>query len=184
MRSLPLAEELDLEAHGLRYVDLDPMQVCLSWSADRPAVLFHDVERTLDALEVTHPDQVEGYRADLRAALPVARLVLDLAASPPTPARALGRPPGAASGASAAWPAGRGARWPRSCAATSAARRCSARPSPRGPRCGASHPICRARAWARCALALTHVVAPGRPVGGSGALTDAFAPPSRPPVGP
>ena len=174
VRSLPLAEELDLEAHGLRYVDLDPMQVCLSWSADRPAVLFHDVERTLDALEVTHPDQVEGYRAYLRAALPVARLVLDLAASAPTPGRALGQ---------AARRRLRGvgalARWSR-CSVAQVLRGYLSSETllgtaiATGPAVWGVSPHLPGTGLGALRLALTHVVAPGRPVGGSGALTDAL----------
>lgn len=174
VRSLPLAEELDLETHGLRYLDLDPMQVCLSWSADRPAVLFHDVERTLDALEVTHPDQVEGYRAYLRAALPVARLVLDLAGAAPTPGQAVGK---------AARRRLRGvgtlARWSRRSVAevlrgflSSETLLGSAVAT--GPAVWGVSPHLPGTGLGALRLALTHVVAPGRPVGGSGALTDAL----------
>ena len=129
---------------------------------DRPAVLFHDVERTLDALEVTHPDQVEGYRAYLRAALPLARLVLDLAARPPTPGRALGQvgPPPPA-GRRTRWPAGRGGRWPRCCAATSPARRCSARRSPPGPAVWGVSPHLPGTGLGALRFALTHRRAAG-----------------------
>ncbi|MEO1065540.1 MAG: FAD-dependent oxidoreductase [Actinomycetota bacterium] len=62
VRSLPLAEELDLADHGLRYIDLDPSSATLSWDAPRPWFSFHDLDRTVDLLARTHPTEVEGYR--------------------------------------------------------------------------------------------------------------------------
>ena len=138
--------------HGLRYLDLEPMQVCLSWSADRPAVLFHDVG--------ADPRRAGGHAPRPGRGLPrlpaggparwPASCWTSPPASPPRAGRSGGRP-AAACGASARWPAGRGGRWPRCCAATSPARRCSARLSPPGRRCGVCRRTCRAPVWARCA---------------------------------
>ena len=83
-RSTPIAEELSLAAHGLRYLEVDPSQLNVYWSGSPAWALFHDVERTLDSLAVSYPDQVDGYRRYADAALPVARLVLVAAAQPPS----------------------------------------------------------------------------------------------------
>jgi phytoene dehydrogenase-like protein len=176
IRSLPLREELDLDAHGLRYLDLDPVHIGLSWEGDGPAVLFHDAERTLEALAVTHPDQVEGYRRYLHDALPVARLVLDLAAHPGPPragpvARHLVRRHGA--GAATLL------RWSRASAA-GVLRRYLSSETLLGSLLGTGPVVWGVSPhWAGTGLgalraALLHTVQPGRPVGGSGALGDAI----------
>ena len=51
--------------------------------------MFHDVERTLEAIRLTYPQEVEGYRRYVRAARPVVELVLELANRPPTTADVL-----------------------------------------------------------------------------------------------
>jgi phytoene dehydrogenase-like protein len=173
VRSLPLVDELDLVSHGLRYLDLDPAQVCLSWSQDRPAVLFHDPERTLASLAVTHPDQVEGYRRYLKAALPAARLVLEVAAEQPTPGHVLGR---------VARRRGAGVstllRWSRRSVAdvlrsyfTSETLMGTAVAT--GPAVWGVSPHQTGTGLGALRFGLMHTVAPGRPIGGSGALTEA-----------
>ena len=87
-RTTPIAEELDLADHGLRYLDVEPAQVNLPWDGGPAWPMFHDVERTLDALRLTYPQEVEGYRRYARAARPVVELVVELANRPPTPASA------------------------------------------------------------------------------------------------
>lgn len=86
-RTTPIADELDLGRHGLRYLDVEPTQLSVSWAGTAPWVFHHDVEATLDSLRRSYPGEVEGYRRYLRAARPVAELVLELAAAPPTPPR-------------------------------------------------------------------------------------------------
>jgi phytoene dehydrogenase-like protein len=83
-RTTPIAEELDLAAHGLRYIDVDPAQLSVSWSGSAPWYHFHDVEQTIESLRLTHPDEVDGYRRYLRAARPVAELALEIATEVPT----------------------------------------------------------------------------------------------------
>src|SRR3990172_12572101 len=99
VRSTPIADELDLRAHGLRYLDVDPAQLSLSWSGARPWLLYHDLERTLESLRAAHPGEVEGYRRYAAVARPVAQLGLELALGLPTRrrvARILSRRPAAA----------------------------------------------------------------------------------------
>ena len=83
-RSTPVAEELNLAAHGLQYINIEPPQVNLDWSTGRPWEIWHDVEQTIDSLAQSHPDSVDGYRRFARAAIPVAKLILDAASQPPT----------------------------------------------------------------------------------------------------
>ena len=55
-RTTPVIDELGLADHGLRYLDPDPSQVQTSWSGEAAWPIFHDVDRTLDALQLIHPD--------------------------------------------------------------------------------------------------------------------------------
>jgi phytoene dehydrogenase-like protein len=89
VRTTPVLDELDLARHGLRYLDVDPAQQSLRYDGGPAWPVFHDVERTLDGLRRTYPDQVDGYRRYVDAALPVARLLQELANQPPTAGGAL-----------------------------------------------------------------------------------------------
>ena len=62
IRTTPLIAELDLAAHGLRYVDMDPSGTAVAWSGGPSWQHHHDVGRTLDELAATYPDEVDGYR--------------------------------------------------------------------------------------------------------------------------
>lgn len=83
-RTTPVVDELDLAGHGLRYMDVDPAQYNLSWAGGPAWALHHSVDRTLDSLRATFPDEVDGYRRYVRAARPAVELVLAAAADPPT----------------------------------------------------------------------------------------------------
>ena len=122
-RTTPVIDELGLADHGLRYLDPDPSQVQTSWSGEAAWPVFHDIERTLDALQLIHPDEVEGYRHYLDAAIPVAELVLEMANEPPTPGGVLSklaRPPWSRRGDACCDGAGRRPR--TSCGRSSPAR--------------------------------------------------------------
>ena len=82
-----VVEDLDLGAYGLRWLAVDPVQVALGWNGEMPWMQFRDPARTLQALACTHPSEVDGYRRYLRAAMPAAELVAELAAIVPTPPR-------------------------------------------------------------------------------------------------
>lgn len=83
-RTTPVADELGLADHGLRYLDVDPGQRSVGWGGEAPWFHFHDVERTLESLRLTHPGEVDGYRRYVKAARPAAELVLELANHVPT----------------------------------------------------------------------------------------------------
>ena len=88
IRATPIADELDLATHGLRYVEPEPSYSHVFWDDElTPWLFFHDAERTLDGLGHTHPHQVEAYRRYLGAARPAAELVVEMACTTPsTPA--------------------------------------------------------------------------------------------------
>ena len=82
-RTTPVIEELGLADHGLRYIDIDPAQLNMAWDGGPPWTIYHDVEQTIDSLARTYPDEVDGYRRYLKAAIPAVRMVLDNANDPP-----------------------------------------------------------------------------------------------------
>lgn len=176
VRTIPLVEELGLEDHGLRYLELDPGQVALGWDATSAVPLFHDPDRTLETLGRTHPGEVEGYRRYLRCAVPAARLLLELAGETPSRrgiARRVLRQ-----------------RHPRAAATVLQWSRRSVGEVLRGfftsedllgpamaagPAVWGLSPETPGTGLGALAWALKHVAPVGRPVGGSGALTDAVA---------
>jgi len=174
IRSTPIVDELDLAAHGLRYLDVDPAQLSLLWEGGRPWFQFRDVERTLDALRLAHPGEVDGYRRYVRDALPVARLVLELALGPPTRRRIAAlaaRSPGAAA---------RLARWSRR--STFDVLRAYVREESllapagvTGPAVWGLSPDMAGTGLGALGYALRHLVPVGRPEGGSGTLPAAVA---------
>ena len=90
IRTTPILEELELSRHGLRYLDVDPGQLSLLWEGGPAWFLFHDVPRTLESLRLSYPGEVESYRRYVEAALPVARLLFELALGVPTRRRRRG----------------------------------------------------------------------------------------------
>ncbi len=84
VRALPLIDELDLDRHGLSYVEPEYSMVCAFHDDSRPWLFHHDVERHLDTLALTHPQWVDPYRRYLDDALPVARLLIDIVREQPS----------------------------------------------------------------------------------------------------
>jgi beta-carotene ketolase (CrtO type) len=85
-RTTPVIEDLGLVEHGLRYIDMEPASTAVAWSGGAPWRQWHDVGRTVDELSATHPGEVAGYRRFLDAARPAAELILAAATDPPTAA--------------------------------------------------------------------------------------------------
>jgi phytoene dehydrogenase-like protein len=83
--STGIVEELDLARFGLRYLPVEPMQLNMGWDGASPWFQFRDPARTIEGLRPTHPGEAENYRRYLRAAMPVARLIVELATATPTP---------------------------------------------------------------------------------------------------
>ncbi len=169
-RTTPVIEELDLARHGLQYLDVEPAQVQASWNAEAAWPVFHDLERTIDALERIHPDEADGYRHYAEAAIPVAELVLEMACEPPTPGGVLKR---------LAQRRARGAatmlRWSRLTAAdvlrTFFTREVVMAPAvTTGPAVWGLSPFTPHTGLGALTYAMKHAGRTGRPVGGSGAV--------------
>lgn len=83
-RTTPIADELGLASHGLEYITIEPPQINGDWTSGRLWPLWHDVDQTLDALSHSHPQSVDGYRRYAKAAIPVAKLILEASSNPPS----------------------------------------------------------------------------------------------------
>lgn len=175
VRSVPLIEELDLAEHGLRYVDLDPGQVLLGWDSPGSLPIFDSVEQTLEAIGVMFPSQVDGYRRFAKTAVPAAELLVSMASETPSATSLLAKAVGKSTPAALTllkWSrmsAGdvlrsyfdeEGILGPAFCA---------------GPAVWGLAPDTPGTGLGALPMAFKHVVGIGRPIGGSGALTDALA---------
>ena len=86
-RTTPVIEDLDLQALGLQYIDLEPAQHNFSWASAAEGAGWshhHDLEATLDDIGRHFPTQVDGYRRYLAAAGPAVRMIFEAAAEPPS----------------------------------------------------------------------------------------------------
>lgn len=173
-RTTPVAEELALADHGLRYVDLAPAAAARAWSGGPTWRAYHDTDETIDELARRFPAEVEGYRRYLAAALPAARMILEAATEPPSIAgltrvglrRRLAGVPTIL-------------RWSRRSAADIARSyfRDDALVGPAmvsGPMVWGVSPETPGTGLGAFGYALRHIGVVGRPVGGSGALTEAL----------
>lgn len=173
-RTTPIMDELDLAGHGLEYINVEPPQINGDWDTGRFWALYKDVDQTLDSLSAAHPDQVDGYRRYVKDTVPLATMILRAAAQPPTRHRlatlGLGSGPRALTALT---------RFSRMSAAdvlrsyfTSDAVMGPALVT--GPMVWGISPETPGTGLGALSYALRHVGTVGRPVGGSGRLTDAI----------
>jgi phytoene dehydrogenase-like protein len=59
-----IVEDLDLTAHGLRYLDVDPVLVAVSWDESPAFVQWRSIERTIDGLARSGAGQPGKHSAD------------------------------------------------------------------------------------------------------------------------
>ncbi len=173
IRGMPIIDELDLAAHGLRYVEPEASFIARSYDGSKPWVGFHEVDRTLESIAAFYPDQVDNYRRYLDDALPVARLALDIAKTTPTVPHFLRevmtRNPTAAA---------RLLSWSKQ-SLSDVLRSYFTREQmilpaiAAGPTVWGASPEFAGTGLAAAGYATRHLIKSGRPVGGSGALTDA-----------
>ena len=173
-RTTPVMEDLDLAAHGLRYLDVEPSQLNMTWDEQRPWLSFYDIDRTIEALTITHPREVENYRLYCKLAMPIVRLVLEAATEPPT----LGGLTKIALGKRMAGVATI-LRWSRRSAAdvmrsffSTEAMRAPALAV--GPMVWGISPEFPGSGLGALTYAMRHVARVGRPIGGSGAVPNAL----------
>lgn len=175
VRSVPLIEELELDKHGLHYLDLDPGMVGLGWDSPGSAPIFESVERTLEALAIMFPDEVDNYRRYAKVAIPAAKLLVDMASEPPSATGLIRKSIGMQTPAALTllkWSRmsvgdvlrsffhSDGLLGPAMCA---------------GPAVWGLSPETPGTGLGALPFAFKHVVGIGRPIGGSGVLTEALA---------
>ncbi|MGH8928688.1 MAG: phytoene desaturase family protein [Acidimicrobiia bacterium] len=175
VRATPVIEELNLARHGLSYLDLEPHLLAMGWDGEAPWFGFHSLERTLESLAQSYPHEVEAYRRYCREAIPVAELLVALTQIIPTPARIL---------KNVLAKGGRGTatllRWNRM-SAESVLRTfftdtgLIAPALALAPAVWGVSPTTPGTGLGALTFALRHLVPPGRPAGGSGALPVALA---------
>ncbi len=83
-RTTPVIEELDLAAHGLKYLDVEPAQHHIAWVDGATWTQHFDIDATLDSIGKVCPNEVIGYRRYLRAAKPAVSMIFEAASSRPT----------------------------------------------------------------------------------------------------
>ncbi len=173
VRGMPVADELDLASHGLRYLESEISGINRFHDGAAPWVFLHDVDAQLDALAASYPEQVPGYRRYLADALPVAELALEMARTTPSLPRMLGVV-GSKRGAGAA----RLLKWSRSSVADVMGQyfddwHITMPGVSGGPTVWGVPPTAPGTGMAAAIYATRHLIKTGRPAGGSGALTDA-----------
>lgn len=174
-RTTPVMEELSLHDLGLEYVEIDPSQINVPWDG-RPAwPIFHSVDLTLEAIARTYPSQVDGYRRYCREALPVTRLVLEAAASGSRRLDLLGTVARARGSGSA-----RLLKWSHMSAASVMREfftddNLIAPALATGPIVWGVSPELPGTGLGALTYAMRHVAGVGRPIGGSGQLSEALA---------
>lgn len=178
IRSTPIGEELGLHNHGLRYLDVDPTYAYQHWDGGDAWFLFNDVERTLESLRISYPGEVDNYRRYLREAAPVARMVLDIGQDTPTPGAVVRKSAMHARSASKALPTL--LRWSKRSVAEVVrsffdAPQLQSGVVSTGPSVWGLSPDFPNTGLGALGYAFRHAVQVGRPVGGSGALTDSIA---------
>ena len=174
IRSMPIIDELELADHGLRYLEPDVGAVNLFYDDGEPWLFFHETERMLDSLDTSYPSQVAGYRRYLQDAMPVAKLVSELAQTRPSAAHLMARVL-ARRGEGAA----RLLDWSRRSLDQVMARyfydwHLIAPLIANGPTVWGLRPSTPGTGLAAVGYATRHLVRSGRPQGGSGALTEAI----------
>lgn len=174
IRAMPLLDELDLKDHGLTYLESEISAVHSSYEPVNSWVFRHHVDEHLDTLAKTHPAWVESYRKYLDDALPIARLVIEMARTAPSTGNFLQR---------VASLKGRGARrlleWSKKSALDVYETyfddwRIWMPAVVTGPTVWGVHPSMPGTGLAGALYATKHLIRTGRPEGGSGALTDAI----------
>ena len=174
-RTTPIAEELDLARFGLRYLEIDPAQVAMAWTGGPAWTQWHDVERTIDELAAKYPGELDGYRRYLRRARPAAELITAAAIEPPTLSsltRAALRRRLAGVGAVLRWSRRSAASVMRSYFSRDALLGAGL---VSGPFVWGVSPQRSGTGLGALTYAMRHAARVGRPVGGSGRLTDALA---------
>lgn len=175
VRGSRVVDELGLTAHGLEYLELDPPAVAVGWDAPGPAPIFRDIDQTLETLAVHFPHEVDNYRRYAKVAVPVAKLLMEITnadATAPSLLRTAVRRASPAALRILQW-----SRMPIGTVLRSFFRDegLLGPAMAQGPAVWGVSPSTPGTGMGAITLATKHVNPVGRPVGGSGRLTDAIA---------
>ena len=175
VRAMPFMDDLDLAAHGLRYLEADPSTVYMDHDGSPPWLFFNDSERTIESIGRHRPAAAKAYRRYLADARPVAELSLEIGTGPASTPRMLAR---------VLARRGRGGarllQWSRASALDVLRSyfddEALVMPAiSNGPTVWGAPPDAPGTGMAGVLYAMRHMVKTGRPVGGSGALPGALA---------
>ena len=174
IRAMPIADELGLADHGLCYVEPDAGAVFAFHDGAEPWVVFPDAEQTVEGLAASYPHQVDAYRRYLLDAMPVAELAVDIARTIPSAQHFAGVALRHRTRCLA-----RLLDWSRSSASDVLARyfddwHLSMPGITWGPSIWGLPPDTPGTGLTAINYVMHHLVPSGRPVGGSGALTDSL----------
>jgi phytoene dehydrogenase-like protein len=177
IRSMPIAKELQLDRFGLTYLDVDPAYLYNHWDGGPGWFLFHDTERTIASIGLSYPNEVAGYRRYLKAAMPVAKMVIDIAQDRPMPGAVFGKIGRQLANATSAVPTM--LSWSKKSVGDVVrsyftAEQLRGPVVTTGPSVWGLGPETPGTGLGALGYAMRHCVQIGRPVGGSGALPDAL----------
>lgn len=173
IRAMPVIDELELAGFGLHYLEASPSGINLFYDDSEPWIFLHDRDEMVDALATSHPHQVDGYRRYLEDAIPVAKLVIEMARTHPSTSRMVAR-----AVSQRAVGAKRLLEWSKRSVDDVFADyfddwHLTMPAISTGPTVWGLPPSTPGTGLAALAYATRHLVRTGRPQGGSGALTDA-----------
>ena len=175
IRAMPVIDELGLADHGLRYVEPQATHLNLYHDDSEPWLYFHEIDRTLESIAAVYPNELANYRRYLADAMPLAELVIEMTRSRTSLA------------AMAATAIGRKAKGVATLLKWSRMSALEVMQSyfddwhlwmpvmTAGPTVWGVPPDLPGTGMAALGYATRHLIKTGRPVGGSGSLTDAVA---------
>lgn len=86
----PIVRDLQLEQHGLEYIDMDPYAYYPLPDGSGAIAFYRDVERTCESIARVCPHDAEAYRKFMQFWQPLNEAVFDVFLNPPSPARLFG----------------------------------------------------------------------------------------------
>lgn len=87
----PIVRDLELERHGLEYIDMDPYAFYPLPDGSGAIYFYRDVERTCQSIATVSPRDAEAYRRFLDFWTPLNEAVFDVFLNPPSVTRLFGK---------------------------------------------------------------------------------------------
>lgn len=86
----PIVRDLELERHGLEYIDMDPYAFYPLPDGSGAISFYKDIERTCQSIAAVSPRDAEAYRRFLAFWTPLNESIFEAFLNPPSPARLFG----------------------------------------------------------------------------------------------